>query len=116
MRIVESWANQVVHGGVDYHEFLIPAFLAIEHSRQQDAGVTDDRPAGFQVQVQTESRDLVAQRACEFADRRSRFVRSVSDTQAASEVDVMDGKALGAQAGDQIEYAIRGLHHRIEIE
>ena len=99
-------------------KFLRRARLQVQHLGQQHAGIADQRAARLdqQLAVAVAARvDALQQPRHQFVGLGRRFV-GVLDAQAAADVDVVDGDALGFDRLDQVEQAVQrvevGLHLR----
>ena len=98
MRFVERGPDQVVHRGVDDDEILGVAMLHIDHAGDEDAGVADDHPARLEHQRAAEiMRHPLDHRGIGRRRRRRFAVHVIGNAEAAAEIDMRDGVAVGAQ-------------------
>ena len=98
MRLVQRRADQVVHRRVDDDEVLGVARLHIDHAGDQDAGIADDHPARLEHQRAAEiMRDALDHRGIGVGRRRRFAVHVIGNAEAAAEIDMRDGVAVGAQ-------------------
>ena len=86
--------------------------LHVDHPGDQDAGIADDQAAGLEHQGAAEIvRDALDHRGIGGGLRRTFAVEVIGDAEAAAEIDVADGVAVGAQGLHELgEDAERGLH------
>ena len=116
MRLVQRRADQVVHAGVDDDEVLGLAALEVEHARDQDAGIADEQPAGLEDQRAAE----IAGRALDHRRigvrmRRRIVVLAIGNAEAAAEIDMRDGVAVGAQRAHEIGQQREGVVERLQL-
>jgi hypothetical protein len=93
---VERRAHQVVHGGVDDGEILGFALFQVFDASQQQAGVADQSAARFEDHLQAATGQLVEQRRQVGGDGWLHLLGVVLDTEAATEVEVVNVDAFSA--------------------
>ncbi len=117
VRAVERRPDQIVHGGVHNHEFLVSVLLAVEHAREQHAGRADDGTAGLHHDMQPARAQTLLHAAHKTARFRARFfARVISDAKAAAQIEMADGVTRGAQAARQFEHLVDSFQYGSGIE
>ena len=103
--------------GIDDDEGLGLAALQIEHARHQDAGIADDQAAGLEDQRAAEiARRALDHRGIGVGMRRRLVVLAVGNAEAAAEIDMGDGVAVGAQASrTKSDKQREGVVERLEL-
>src|SRR5262249_57929909 len=90
--------------------------VATEQARQQDASIADDQEAGFEDEREVK----VARRALDhggigFGMWRRLVVLAVGNAEAATQVDMADGVAVGAQGAHEIGRERKSIVERLEL-
>ncbi len=116
VRVVERRADEIVHGGIDDGEGTLGAHLHVDDAGDENAGVTDNHTTGFEIELCTEIANRLFDDARIFVRMRRHVVATlVGHAEAAAEVDVIDGVAIGAQRADQFAHECEGAPEWIEI-
>ena len=116
MGLVERRPDEVVHRRIDDDEGLGLAVLHVEHARHQDAGIADDQPAGLEDQRAAElARGALDHRGIGVRIGRRLVVVAVGNAEAAAEIDVGDGVAVGAQRAHEVGQQREGVVERLEF-
>ena len=112
MRLVQRGADQIVHRGVDDDEILGVAGLHIDHAGDQDAGIADDHPPRLEHQRAAEvMRHPLDHRGIGVGHRRRFAIHVIGNAEAAAEIDMRNGVAVGAQRLHEFrQHAERGFH------
>ena len=101
--LVEGRPDEIVHRGIDDHECLVGASLDVQHRRQEQAGIRDDQPAVLEDELEAQ-RFRMAQDRFRIGRRFGRTgvaVRIVDDAESASDVEMLEGVAVGEQVARQ---------------
>ena len=116
MGLVEGRPDEVVHAGIDDDEGLGLGALHVEHARHQDAGIADDQPARLEDQraVERARRPLDHLRIGGRVRRRV-VVVAIRNAEAAAEIDVLDGMAVGAQRAHEVGQQREGVVERLQL-
>ena len=83
MSFVEHWPDEIVHCGIHDNELFRRALLAIQHLREQNACLPDDRSARFDHHGQFVPRHAFPQSPNKVTYHRGLFTGLICDPQAA---------------------------------
>ena len=114
MGFIQRRADQIVHRGVDDDEILALAMLHIDDLGDEDAGIADDHPPRLEHQRAAEiMRDALDHGGIGVGRRRRLAIHVIGNAEAATEIDMGDVVAVGAQRLHEFgEDAERGFHAR----
>src|ERR1700686_5284909 len=94
--VVEDWADEIVHGGVDDDEGFFRIELGVDDDGEQDACRGDDGAAGFEEQTHAQRANDSGNHA-RVCGARDWFFVGVADAEAAAEIEIAEDDALAAQ-------------------
>ena len=116
MRLIKRGANEIVHAGIHDDELAIAVGLAIEHARQQKAGLGHDGTARLDEDLETLSGSVLAHSLDEFANGQRFIARLVRHPQAAAQIQSANGNTASAQALHQRDHLVEDLEHGRDVD
>ena len=113
---VQGGAHEVVHGGIDDGEILLLAGLQVFDAGQQHAGIPHQAAPRFEDHLESPAREAVEKGRQVGGHGGLLLPLPVADAEAAAQVQVANGDAVGGQPVDQGENAVQRLGKRRGIE
>ena len=114
--VVQAGAQQIVHCRIDNHERLGRARLHADHLAEQDAGVGDDQPPGFEGEANVPALgDLRHHLPIGLGRGRHGSGGIVGDAEPSAQIRHADAVPRCAQAGDQSADLLEGGARRRKI-
>ena len=106
---VQGRTHQVVHGCVNDGKVLRLAFLEEFNAGKQQASIADQSTTGFQHDLQAASGQFVEQRVQITGDGRLNLIIAILDSQAATQIDVVNRDAFCGQLVNEGQNAFQRL-------
>ncbi len=120
MRLVKRRSHEIVHAGIDDEECLARPWIEVQHARDEHAGIAHDQSPRLVTELDPEVSKGSAHHVGVGVDQ-VRAVREilrnlVRDAKTATEIEPLNGMALGAQTLSQAAQAAECVLETVETD